>query len=162
MCLLNRLVLSVKMWVYAVNQTFQRRLQGCKNGVFEMDISPDTLRHQSHVFIQDASIRPVARIDLGGGGTPKKWTFWTQKVDFIEPHPLTLLQKPHFWPTLWLTKSAFLADLGGVRRTPAPPSYGPGFNVVRLVFWSQSAVLCNGKTCESIVYVFHCRHIGLN
>ena len=34
------------------------------------------------------------------------------KVDFFEPHPLTLLQKPHFWPTLWL-KVNLLADLGG-------------------------------------------------
>ena len=50
---------------------------------------------------------------------PKKVDLWTQKVDFFEPHPLTLLQKPHFWSTLWL-KVDLLADLG-VRRTPAPP-----------------------------------------
>ena len=71
--------------------------------------------------------RPVARIDFGGCGTPKKWTFWTQKVDFLNLTPLTLIQKPHFWPTLWL-KVDLLADLGGgVRRTPrTPPGYGPG------------------------------------
>ena len=26
------------------------------------------------------------------------WTFWTQKVDFLNLTPLTLIQKPHFWP----------------------------------------------------------------
>ena len=56
-------------------------------------------------MIQDNMIRPVARIDFWGGAGPPK-------VDFFEPHPLTLLQKPHFWPTLWL-KVDLLADLGG-------------------------------------------------
>ena len=44
---------------------------------------------------------PVARIDFGVvHGTPKMWTFWTPKVDFLNLTPLTLLQKPNFWPTL--------------------------------------------------------------
>ena len=34
----------------------------------------------------------------GGGGRPKKWTFWTPKVDFLNLTPLSLLQEHHFWP----------------------------------------------------------------
>ena len=56
------------------------------------------------MFRVNLESRPVARIDLGGGVQDP------QKVDFFEPHPLTLLQKPHFWPTLWL-KVDLLADL---------------------------------------------------
>ena len=65
------------------------------------------------VCIYTGQSRPADRIDLGGCGTPQKWTF-------LNLTPLTLLQKPHFLPTLWL-KVDLLADWGGVRRTPAPP-----------------------------------------
>ena len=56
--------------------------------------------------------RPVARINFGGCETPKKLTFnfWTQKVGFWTSPPLTLLQKPHIWPILWLEVD-LLADL---------------------------------------------------
>ena len=56
----------------------------------------------------------IARINFGGCGTPKK-------VDFLNLTPLTLQQKPHFWPILWL-KVDFLADLGGC---VAPPAFPP-------------------------------------
>ena len=45
---------------------------------------------------------------MGGGGVR-----YPQKVDFFNLTPLTFLQKPHFWPTLWL-KVDLLADLGGL------------------------------------------------
>ena len=61
---------------------------------------------------QSVGCRPVARIDFRGWRTPKKYTFWTQKVDFLNLTPLTFLQKPHFWPILWL-KVDLLADFGG-------------------------------------------------
>ena len=61
--------------------------------------------------------RPVARTDFGEVWYPPKWTFWTQKVDFLNlTPPLTFLQKPNFWLILWL-KVDLLADLG-VHRTP--------------------------------------------
>ena len=56
--------------------------------------------------------RPVARIDFGGWGAPKKWTFWITKVDLLNLTPLTLLQKPNFWPILWL-KVDLSANLEG-------------------------------------------------
>ena len=65
------------------------------------------------IFFYIRYCSPVARIDFGGVRDP-------QKVDFFEPHPLTLLQKPHFWPNLWL-KGDLLADLGGCVAPPAPP-----------------------------------------
>ena len=74
-------------------------------------------------FMGKDANRPVARIDFGGCRTPKKWTFWTQKMDFFEPHPPYPTTKPNFWPTLWL-KVALLADLGGT-----PPGYGPGCKI---------------------------------
>ena len=54
--------------------------------------------------------RPVARIEFGWMWDPQKWTFWTQRVDFL--NLTTLTKKTHFWPTLWL-KVDLLADLGG-------------------------------------------------
>ena len=47
-------------------------------------------------------------------------------MDFLDLTPLTLLQKPHFWPILWL-KVDLLPDLGGCVAPPHPPGYGPGF-----------------------------------
>ena len=62
---------------------------------------PTTLRHRT----KPEPNRPVARARsqdrffFGGGcGTPKKWTFWTQKVDFFEPHPPLPSYKPIFGP----------------------------------------------------------------
>ena len=80
--------------------------------------------------------RPVARIDWGGGGGgagPQKSGPFGPKVDFFEPHPLTLLQKPHFWTTLWL-KVDLLANLGGPSHPPHPPGYGPVYKY----FWGVS------------------------
>ena len=78
--------------------------------------------------------RPVARIDWGGGGVrdSPKVDLLTQKVDlFLTSPPLTLLQKPHFWPTLSL-KVDLLADWG-VRRTPRTPLVtGLGFELETL------------------------------
>ena len=54
---------------------------------------------------------------------PKKWTFWTS------PHS-TLLQKLHFWQTLW-PKVNLLPDLG-VRHTPMATGLHLGLNI-RLV-----------------------------
>ena len=38
----------------------------------------------------------------GSSEPPKKWIFWTPKVDFLNLTPLTPLQNPHFRPILWL------------------------------------------------------------
>ena len=72
------------------------------------------------------SYRPVARIDLGVRDT-QKWTFWTQKVDFLNLIPLPSYKRtPHFWCILWL-KVDFLADGGGgVRRTRTPHPLATG------------------------------------
>ena len=51
---------------------------------------------------------------MGGGGGRD---LLDPKSGHSEPHPLNLLQKPHFWP--WKVDLK-LADLG-VHRTPAPP-----------------------------------------
>ena len=60
--------------------------------------------------------RPVARINFehvcgpplkSGPSGSKKWTFWNS--------PLNPLQKPHFWPILWL-KADLLADFGCLLR----------------------------------------------
>ena len=82
--------------------------------------------------------RPVARIDFGGCTTPKKWTFWTQKVAFLNLTPLLILQqKPYFWHTLWLEVSRF----GVVCRTP-PLATGLGkfqrYKQVRFSKYSRS------------------------
>ena len=70
--------------------------------------------------------RPVARIDFGGVAPPKNVDLLDPKSGLFEPHPLTLLQKPHFWPILWI-KVDLLARFGGciAPRTPPPPGYGP-------------------------------------
>ena len=64
--------------------------------------------------------RPVARVDLGGCGTPKKWTFWTQKVDFFEPHPPYLPTKTPFLAH-FVAKSGPFGRFGGCVAPPAPP-----------------------------------------
>ena len=66
---------------------------------------------------------------IGGGAEPQKsgpfgpkmWTFWTSTP---------LLQKPHFWPTLWL-KVDVLADLDWCGCTPCTP-LATGFVCVRV------------------------------
>ena len=45
-----------------------------------------------------------------GVQNPQNLDLWTQKVDFLNLTPLTLLQTPHFLPILWL-KVNLLADL---------------------------------------------------
>ena len=55
---------------------------------------------------------------------PQKWTFWPLKWTFLNLAILTLLQKPHFWSTLWL-KVDLLADLGDCVAPCTPPGYGP-------------------------------------
>ena len=47
---------------------------------------------------------------LGGAGLPQKWTFFIQKVNFLNL-PFTLLQKPHSRSIMWL-KVVKLADFG--------------------------------------------------
>ena len=60
----------------------------------------------------------------GGAGPQKSGPFGPKKWTFLNLTPLTLLQKPHFWPTLWL-KVDLLADLGGASHPPHPPGYRP-------------------------------------
>ena len=69
--------------------------------------------------------RPVAKIKSGGGGggmgaEPQKWTFCTQKVDFLTFTP-PLLQKAQFL-THFVAKSGPFARFGGALY---PPGYGP-------------------------------------
>ena len=88
----------------------------------------------------------------GGWGTPKTWTFWTQKVDFLNLTPLTLLQTifAHF-----VAKSGpFAGKFGeGVHRTlqPPTPGYGPGLGFV----WMGEWVLDKGHSLYGII---HCKH----
>ena len=64
--------------------------------------------------------RPVARINfLGGAGPPKMWTFWTQKVDFLNP-PYNPLTKSPFL-THSVTKSEPFGRLGWCVALPAHP-----------------------------------------
>ena len=55
---------------------------------------------------------------------PQKVDLLDPKSGLFEPHSLTLLQKPHFWPILWL-KVGLLADLG-VHRNPSTPILATG------------------------------------
>ena len=57
-----------------------------------------------------------------GWGTPKTWTFWTQKVDFLNLTPLTLLQTifAHF-----VTKSGPFAGKFGGGSASHPPTPHP-------------------------------------
>ena len=68
--------------------------------------------------------RPVARIDFGGVQDPKKWTFWTQKVDFFEPHPPYPPTKTPFLAH-FVAKSGLFGRFGGCVTPPHPPGYGP-------------------------------------
>ena len=65
-------------------------------------------------------IKPVARIALGCG-TSKKWTF-------LNLTPLPLLQKPHFWPILWLKVDLLALRFGGASHPLHSPGYCPGFH----------------------------------
>ena len=67
----------------------------------------------------------------GGAGPPKSGPFGPKKWTFLNLTPLTLLQKPHFWPTLWL-KVDLLADLGGASHPLATGLLAPllGFRVL--------------------------------
>ena len=73
------------------------------------------------------------------------------KVDFLNLTPLTLLQKPHFWVTLWL-KVDLLADLGWCITPPGCRHVlvTMKLKVVALVYWyfSLGAVLLQ----ENITY----------
>ena len=65
-------------------------------------------------------VRPVAKIDFGGCGTPRKWTFWTQKVDFFKPHPPCPPSKTLFLAH-FVAKSGPFGRFGGCVAPPAPP-----------------------------------------
>ena len=65
--------------------------------------------------------RSLARINFQVCGTPKKWTFRTQKVDVLNFSHLTLLQKLHFGP--FCGESGPFADVGWC---VTPSGYGPG------------------------------------
>ena len=71
-------------------------------------------------FFAKLQSRPVARIDFGGCGTPKEWTFWIQKVDFFEPHPPYPPTKNPFLAH-FVAKSGPFGRFGGVCRTPCTP-----------------------------------------
>ena len=55
---------------------------------------------------------------------PQKWTFWTQKVDFFEPHPPYPPTKTPFLAH-FVAKSGPFGRFGGCI---APPGYGPDFS----------------------------------
>ena len=61
----------------------------------QVDCSSAVLQKQLKIWFKTlkflCNIRPVARINIGGA---QKWTFWTQKVDFL--NLLYPLQKPPF------------------------------------------------------------------
>ena len=52
----------------------------------------------------------------GGAGAPKMWTFWMQKVDFFELHPLKPPTKTSFLAH-FVTKSGPFGKFGVVHRT---------------------------------------------
>ena len=68
--------------------------------------------------------RPVARIEFGEVRNSPKVDLLDPKSELFEPHPSTLLQKSHFWLTLW-PKVDLLPDLRGYIAPPHPPGYGP-------------------------------------
>ena len=73
----------------------------------------------------DTGLTQIMRVDIvvcsfqarsqdqfwGGVGPLKSGPFWPKKVDFLNITPLPVLQKTHFWPTLW-QKVDVLVDLG--------------------------------------------------
>ena len=101
----------------------------------ETNIQDETSFHLviDPVFIKNAlhleEIRPIVRINLGGCGTPKNWTF-------LNLTPLRLLQKPHFWPILWLNVD-LLADLGGASHPCNPP---PTMGLKETFFHTQTDI----------------------
>ena len=60
----------------------------------------------------------------GGAEPPQQWTFWTQKVDFLNITPLNPPTKTPFLAH-FVPKVDLLFRFGGVRCTPVPPGYGP-------------------------------------
>ena len=66
--------------------------------------------------------RPITGIEFGEVQDPKKVGLLNPKSGLLNLTPLTLLQKLHFWPILWL-KVDLLADWGA----SYPPGYGPGW-----------------------------------
>ena len=63
--------------------------------------------------------RPVARIDFGEVQDPQKWTFWTQKVDFLTlPPSLNPHTKTQFLAH-FVAKSGPIGRFGVVRNTPS-------------------------------------------
>ena len=79
---------------------------------FEALRPPDQhIRRQEAMEILSLSRRLEAMIDLWEFLDPK-WTFWTQKVDFLNPTPLKFLQKTSFLVRFWLQVD-LLANLGG-------------------------------------------------
>ena len=59
-------------------------------------------------------------------------------MDFLNLTPLALLQKTHFWSTLWL-KVDLSADLGGALHPSHPPGYGPASHILH-----HCTILLNG------------------
>ena len=53
---------------------------------------------------------------------PKMWTFWIQKVDFLNLTPLTLLQTPHFFAHFVAKSGQVFVRLGGASY---PSGYRP-------------------------------------
>ena len=79
-------------------------------------------------------LRPVARIESGEVWNPPKVDLLDPKSGLFEPHPSTLLQKPHFWLTLW-PKVDLLPDLH-------PPGYGPEL-ALHIIFSRCSVIKCD-------------------
>ena len=56
------------------------------------------------------------QVQFWGGVYPKMWTFWTQKIKFLNFTPLTFIQTPIFGP--FVTKSRPFGRFGVVHCTP--------------------------------------------
>ena len=88
---------------------------------------------------------------MGGAGPPKSGPFGPKKWTFLNLTPLTLLQKPHFWPTLWL-KVDLLADLGGATHPLATGLLAPLLGFRLLSFHNFSNL--GGQLKNRYDYVF--------
>ena len=83
------------------------------------------------------------------------WTFWTQKVDFLNLIPLTSPTKTSFSP-IWLLKVDLFGKFGVVLSTP-PPSYGLGLedaNENIPVYGSHKLIKHNIDNCN-----IHCAEL---
>ena len=94
-----------------------------------------------------SKFRPVAKIKSGEVRKPPKWTFWTQKVDFLTLTLSTLLQKPHFWP--------FATHPPGYRMTATSAIAVVLIAIPKVIhIWMKTCSTFFVRTCENTYHIW--------